>query len=258
MSLTERQQQVKDAFIRTHRTWDARWESLLRLDAEFVDGYLRFSSVAARQRHLAPKVQAFVALTACTAATHLYIPGIRQHVEAALVHGATREELVEVLELASTIGIHASNVGVPVLLEVLQEEGHRSQAAPLDARREASKQQFIENRGYWHASWEGLLELDPELFDGYVEFSSVPWRKGVLEPKVKEMMYCAFDAAATHLYVPGLKLHFRNALRYGASAQELMEVLEIVSTIGIHGAIEAAPIVEAALDQVAVARRLDG
>ena len=38
------------------------------------------------------------------------------------------------------------------------------------------------------------------------------------------------DAAATHLYVPGLKLHMRNALRYGATTGELMEVLEMVLT----------------------------
>jgi alkylhydroperoxidase/carboxymuconolactone decarboxylase family protein YurZ len=147
------------------------------------------------------------------------------------------------------VGIHAANVGVPVLIEVLEEAGKRPSPAPLDARRAALKESFVENRGYWHSSWEGFLELDPELFETYVAFSSVPWREGVLEPKVKEFMYCAFDAAATHLYVPGLKLHMRNALRYGATAEEIMEVLEIVSTIGIHGAVLAAPILEAALDE---------
>jgi alkylhydroperoxidase/carboxymuconolactone decarboxylase family protein YurZ len=70
----------------------------------------------------------------------------------------------------------------------------------------------------------------------------------VLKPKVKELMYCAFDAAATHLYVPGLKLHMRNALRYGATKEEIMEMLEIVSVIGIHGAQLAAPLLEQALD----------
>jgi alkylhydroperoxidase/carboxymuconolactone decarboxylase family protein YurZ len=124
----------------------------------------------------------------------------------------------------------------------------RTGPEPLDARREALKASFIENRGYWHPSWEGLLELDPEMFETYVEFSSVPWRTGVLEPKVKELMYCAFDAAATHLYVPGLKLHMRNALRYGATKEEIMEMLEIVSVIGIHGAQLAAPLLEQALD----------
>ena len=247
MSLTERQQQVKDAFVRVHRTWDAQWESILRLDAGFLDAYLRFSAVPWKKNHLDDKVKAFVSITACAAATHLYAPGIRQHLRAAIAFGATRDELMEVLELASTVGIHASNVGVPVLLEVLDEEGLRHGAPPLDEQRERLKQSFIENRGYWHASWEGLLELDPEMFEAYVEFSSVPWRTGVLEPKVKELMYCAFDAAATHLYVPGLKLHMRNAIRYGATAQEIMEVLEIVSVIGIHGAAVAAPMLEQAL-----------
>ncbi|MFC5952908.1 carboxymuconolactone decarboxylase family protein, partial [Pseudonocardia lutea] len=60
--------------------------------------------------------------------------------------------------------------------------------------------------------------------------------------KVKEMIYVAFDAAATHLYVPGLKLHLRNAVRLGATQDELMEVLSIVSVIGIHAATTATPI----------------
>jgi alkylhydroperoxidase/carboxymuconolactone decarboxylase family protein YurZ len=234
MSLTEKEQAIKDAFVHVHHTWDAQWESILRLDADFLEAYLQFSAVPWKKNHLSPKVKAFVSITACAAATHLYAPGIAQHLRAAILFGATREELMEVLELASTVGIHASNVGVPVLLEVLES--------------------FIENRGYWHASWEGLLELDPELFDAYVAFSSVPWKTGVLEPKIKELMYCAFDAAATHLYVPGLKLHMRNAIRYGATAEEIMEVLEIVSVIGIHGAAVAAPMLEKALAEAPAAR----
>ena len=85
------------------------------------------------------------------------------------------------------------------------------------------------------------------IFEAYIDFSSVPWRSGVLEPKVKELIYCAFDASATHLYVPGLKLHMKNAIGYGATAAEIMEVLEIVSVIGIHAVTTAAPMLEAAL-----------
>ena len=54
----------------------------------------------------------------------------------------------------------------------------------------------------------------------------------MLEPKVKELVYCAFDAGSTHLYKPGLKLHMRSALGYGATAQEIMEVLEICTLLG--------------------------
>jgi alkylhydroperoxidase/carboxymuconolactone decarboxylase family protein YurZ len=246
MSLTEQQRSLKDAFMRLRGTWSEEWESILRLDPGFFQAYLNLASVPSKKNHLEDKVKEFISIAADAAATHLYRPGIKAHIEAAIRHGATREELVEVLELTSTLGIHAANVGVPVLLEVLQEEGLRSGPAALDARREALKRDFRANRGYWHETFDGLLELDPEFFQAYLDFSSVPWRTGVLPPKVKELIYCAFDASATHLYLPGLKLHMRNALGYGATAQEIMEVLEIVSTIGIHGAAVAAPILEQA------------
>ncbi len=240
-------QHIKEDFMRVHGIWNAAWDSMLRLDAGFVDAYVQFSAVPQRRNHLDDKTRAFIALAADACATQLYGPGVAHHLERALGFGATREELMEVLELISTIGIHTSNVGVPVLLEVLEEEGLRAGPGPLDERRRALKEAFEKNRGYWHPTWEGLLELDPDLFEAYVEFSSVPWRTGVLSPKVKEFMYCAFDASSTHLYVPGLKLHMRNALRYGATADELMELLEIVSTTGIHGAELGAPLLEAAL-----------
>jgi hypothetical protein len=43
---------------------------------------------------------------------------------------------MEVLELAATLGIHAMNIGVPILVEVLEEEGLRSGLAPLNARQQ--------------------------------------------------------------------------------------------------------------------------
>ena len=52
----------------------------------------------------------------------------------------------------------------------------------------------------------------------------------MLEPKVKELIYTAFDASATHMYVPGLRQHIENALGYGATPAEVMEVFELAST----------------------------
>ncbi|TWF82059.1 alkylhydroperoxidase/carboxymuconolactone decarboxylase family protein YurZ [Pseudonocardia hierapolitana] len=243
MSLTPEQQQIKDEFVKVRGTWGEPWQRMLEIDPQFVRAYLGFSAVPwTGESHLEPKVKEFVYIAADAAATHLYEPGIRQHVAAAFEHGATREEIMEVIELTSTLGIHASNIGVPLLLEVLQEEGLRDGPAPLDERRERLKAEFTANRGYWHEFWDGLLELDPDLFEAYTEFSSVPWRTGTLPPKVKELIYIAFDASATHLYVPGLKLHMQNAVRLGATAGEIMEVLAIVSVIGIHAATTATPI----------------
>ena len=40
----------------------------------------------------------------------------------------------------------------------------------------------------------------------------------------------------------GLKLHIENAIGYGATAQEILEIMEIAAVLGIHGATTAAPI----------------
>ena len=53
-----------------------------------------------------------------------------------------------------------------------------------------------------------------------------------------------FDAAATHLYVSGLKEHMWNAFRYGATVEQILEVLQIATQLSIHTLNIAAPIVQ--------------
>jgi alkylhydroperoxidase/carboxymuconolactone decarboxylase family protein YurZ len=218
------------------------WQAILELDPEYLQAYTDFSAVPWRKNHLDDKVKEFIYIAVDAAATHLYLPGARQHIKAALELGATPQEIMEVLELTSTLGIHAMNIGVPILVEVLEEKGLRSGPGPLNEDQERVKAEFTKTRGYWHSFWDEMLELDPELFSAYTEFSSVPWRTGTLEPKIKEFIYIAFDTAATHLYVKGLKLHIENAVGYGATPQEILEVMEIASVLGIHAVTSAAPI----------------
>ena len=242
MSLTARQEEIKQEFIQVRGTWNDTFEGILRLDPDFLKAYLDFSAVPWRKNHLDDKVKEFIYIAIDANATHLYLPGVRQHVQAALKLGATPQEIMEVLELSATLGIHAMNIGVPILVEVLTEKGLRTGPAPLTEEQERLKAEFTRTRGYWHAFWDEMLELDPEMFAAYTEFSSVPWRSGTLEPKVKEFVYIAFDTAATHLYAKGLKLHIENAIDHGATPQEILEVMEIASVLGIHGVTASAPI----------------
>src|ERR1700760_3019169 len=104
----------------------------------------------------------------------------------------------------------------------------------LTQRQQEIKDEFIQVRGTWADAWDDILRLDPEFLASYLKFSAVPWRKNHLEDKVKEFIYIAFDTAATHLYVKGLKLPIENAVGYGATPQEILEVMEIASVLGIH------------------------
>ncbi len=59
----------------------------------------------------------------------------------------------------------------------------------------------------------------------------------------------SYDIAATHLYVPGTKLHIRNALDHGATVEQVLEVMEISSVLGIHAVTTAAPMLATELTE---------
>jgi alkylhydroperoxidase/carboxymuconolactone decarboxylase family protein YurZ len=120
----------------------------------------------------------------------------------------------------------------------------------LTPRQQEIKDGFVAARGSWPAAFDGILQLDPEFFAAYAEFSSVPWRSGTLEPKVKELVYIALDASATHLYPSGTRNHMKRAIAAGATAAEIMEVLELVSVVGIHACTMGVPIL---LEELAAA-----
>ncbi|KAL1618025.1 hypothetical protein SLS54_007558 [Diplodia seriata] len=246
---------LKDQFVDEvgEDALDEGWQTVLRLNPDLFNASLNLRSVPRKKGHLPLKVQHLISIAVDSASTHLYVPGIQTHVKQALKEGATAAEIMEVIELTSTLGIHACNIGVPLLVEVMKEEGiyetHPTAGAPFDERREKLKADFTQKRGYWHQFWEDFLKLDPEFFEAYLDFSTVSWtknvngsEKGALEPKIKELIYCAFDAAATHLYQPGLKLHMKNAIGYGATPEEIIEVLEIATLLSLHTAHVAVPI----------------
>ncbi|MGH3246994.1 MAG: carboxymuconolactone decarboxylase family protein [Trebonia sp.] len=111
----------------------------------------------------------------------------------------------------------------------------------LDRRTEL-REAFIAQRGFWAPPFESILQADPDFFAAYLDLSTVPVRHGFLEPKVREFILIAVDAATTHLHEEGTRSHIRAALRNGASRQEIMEVLELATMIGIHTCTLAVPI----------------
>lgn len=213
----------------------ATWRQLIARDPDFARTYQKLSAVPLSAGALEPRVRELVLLALDASTTHLHAAGVAEHLRDALAAGATEAEVMEVLELTSVLGIHACNIGVPILLEELAAAGQVVDvpAVVWPPREQALKSEFMRVRGYWSELWDGVLALDANFFEAYLEFSAVPFRRGTLEPKVREFVYTAIDAATTHLYVPGLRIHIRNAIAHGATAAELMEVLELAALQGI-------------------------
>jgi len=239
-----RRKRLKDDFMETRGYWSELWDGVLQLSPEFFEAYTAFSSVPWKHGTLPPKIKELIYVAIDASTTHLYNPGTRIHIANALKQGVTRDEVMEVLEIVSVLGIHTISTGLPILIDELRKSGRGSEVkeGPLNAEQERLKQEFVANRGYWNPVWEQLLQHSPEFFDAYSRLSSVPWKHGTLPPKIRELIYVAIDAATTHLYLPGLRTHIRNALAHGATVEEIMEVLQLTSALGIHTITEGVPV----------------
>jgi alkylhydroperoxidase/carboxymuconolactone decarboxylase family protein YurZ len=230
-------------FIELHGYWNNGLEQSLEADPFFFGEYLKMADVALAADHLDKKTRDFVLIAASAAVTHLHLPAVEAHIVGALNNGATKQELLEVLQITSVLGIHGYMVGAPMLIKELRNSKDETlkQSFPMDERAIAVKKEFSEQRHYWSPLLEDLVRASPDFFNGYTAFSSAPWKTGTLPPKIKELIYVAIDVSTTHLFEPGTRIHMRNALRLGATPDQVLQVIEIVSCIGMQSYLASVP-----------------
>ena len=70
----------------------------------------------------------------------------------------------------------------------------------------------------------------------------------VFSRKELELLCIAFDASYTHLYGPGTRHHIKNALRAGATLEEIMEVLKLCVVQGVQACNLCVPILAEELE----------
>jgi len=229
-------QQLKTEFEERRNFWHPAFEALLHLDREFFEKYFALSTHAWENGSLDPKVKEllYVALYS-SPATHVSQAAARRHIGNALDQGATVHEVLTVFEILSTAGIHSVLKGVPILVE---EGGvpEPDSEAERDAQ-ECARANFEEKRGYWDDGlWADLLAIDHQFLEYYTDYSAhvahysasdEPDDPEALDPLVTEYVYILLDASLPAFYLGGLRAHIKNALEYGASQGEVLEVLEV-------------------------------
>lgn len=210
---------------------DIEHELVARLEPDFHAKLRGFGDVTRRRDALTDVEHALIGVAVFGNPTSFVEESLRLWSTRALDAGATRDQLLDTLKLASVLGIHSLTVGVPAVADVLREKDLYGTYTPLDDRRLTLKQEFERRRGYWHESWNDLLRLNPEMFETYLSYSAYAADRGSLSPELRELIYIAIDAVATHLYVPGIQLHARNAIDLGVSIDKIMSALEIASLL---------------------------
>lgn len=245
---------IKARFEANVGPWAPMYDPVLQADPELMDAFIGLCAVPVSRGHLDPKTCEFVGIAVNASTTHLYEPALRAHVRNALAYGADPMEIVEVLELTSVLGIHTCELGMSVLAQECGETGD-GKAKDWDDRQQAVRNRFQSGRGMFPSVLEDVLRFDVDLLEAYVEYSTIPWKRGLLSSKVKEFVYIAIDASTTKLHEEGTRIHIRNALRAGATKDEIVEVLELIAQIGIHACTMAVPIF---LEEVALAAERSG
>jgi alkylhydroperoxidase/carboxymuconolactone decarboxylase family protein YurZ len=209
-------------------------EAMRSLDPTYLDAASDLFGYPRERRALSEGDRAFIEVALDALITQFDASRLRRSIREAAQLGATRYEVLCVLEIAAVIGLHSLSTGVPVLGEELYSD---ESPPPLTARQREIAHRF-ESRGLrpraLEAMYESILRLDPDYFERFVGFIDVPWREDVLDPRVKQLVCIAIDVACTHLYVDGIRRHIREALALGVTADEILEVIQLASATGLR------------------------
>ena len=203
------------------REWDPAW-------AEAAE---RVTSNPWKHEVLPRKTVELIGLAVNAACTNLNPEGTRRHIRGALDAGASREEILTVLKMASFLGIHTCSLGAPILLEEAKAAEVRPKERPKTITPICDK---LRAGGGWNEAWTPFYNLDPEWTEQFMAAGIPVYSGAVLSPKLAELLSIAFDASFTHMYPPGTRRHIKAALKLGATMEEIMEVLKLCVIQGVQ------------------------
>ncbi len=210
------------------REWEPVW----------VDQCLKMSADPWTGGVLPRKDVELISLAVNAACTNLSTEGTRRHIRGALAAGATREEILMTLKVASLLALHTCSLGAPLLLEEAKAAGvtftPKSAATPVCDKMKAA--------GQWNPAWDAFFEIAPAWTEAIIAVSLPVYTSGVFTPKLAELLSIAVDASITHMYAPGTSRHIKTALKLGATIEEIMEVLKICVAAGIQASNLGVPI----------------
>ena len=210
----------ENASLNKLREWDSKW----------ADIYTSMSTNPWTNGILPVKEIELICVALEAACTNVNPDGTRSHIRAALRAGATRDEILEVLKMASLLSIHSCSLGAPLLLEEARAAGVK----PTRSSKEVATPTCDKTRevGQWNDAWDPFVALDPAWTDQFMATGIPIYVGGLLPPKLVEFLSIALDASVTHMYPPGTRRHIKAALKLGATIEEIMEVLKLCVVSG--------------------------
>ena len=219
-------------------SWDAAIDQLREWDPEWAETCLKMTTNPWSAGVLPRKTVELISVALSAASTALNPEGTRRHIRAALAAGAIREEILMVLKMASMMSIRSCTLGGSILLEELPPSdlgtGRQRHATPISDKVRAA--------GRWNPAWDTFFYLDPVWTDELVAAGLGIDASGAMPPKLVELLSIAFHASPSRLDAVGTRRHIKAAMRAGASAEEIIEVLKLCVVHGVQACNLVVPI----------------
>ena len=242
--LAGRAKEVKEQFIRLRGFWVDEYDEMAILCPDFLEKLVATGAVVKGSSVLSPLLHHFIAMALDASITHLFEKGLRLHARAALQLGATREQLVEVVQILSFLGMQSHLVALPIIVDLL-DDGDKIRAKakqPLSEKSQELKRVFKERFGSWTEDHDVLLALSEDYFPTYLEHLSVPYFNGALTARERALVLCAANISVTHLNERAIRASASAALAAGCSGEDLVHVVRLASSLGMQSCVVSFPI----------------
>src|SRR6516225_9884003 len=164
--------------------WDAAVDKLLEWDPSWTRACVKMTTDPWAREVLPRKLIELVGVALNAACTNLNPDGTRRHIRAALDAGATRDEILTILKMASVMSIHSCSLGAPILLEEAKAAGASPSKKQTPATPACDKMKSV---GQWNAAWEPFFELDPVFTDEFMATGVGIYGSGLFSPKEIEL-----------------------------------------------------------------------
>ncbi len=204
--------------------WDEALATLREWDPAWAESCARMATNPWRSGVLPRRLVELIGVAVNAACTNLNPDGTRRHIRAA-----------------------SCSLGAPILMEEAKAAGAQPAAKAPASTPACDRMKAI---GQWNTAWDPFYELDPAWTDEFMATGAGIYGSGLLSAKEVELLSIAFDASYTHMYAPGTRRHIHNALKTGATVEEIMEVLKLCVAQGVQACNLGVPILAAELERL--------
>lgn len=223
MNEKDKEQLKQDVIAAGRGPFVGWWANLFEISPESLRQVHDYLSIAENQGPIDERLRHLIWVVVDSVVTHLYPRGAGVHARIAMELGASREDVIEALQIAAYVSSQGYEIGLPIIVEAARELGLPTPAGPSDEG----------------SDWEALSKVvSPQAHAALTGLSGAGNRRNGFDAKTRELLLFAGYACPAMTNTVGMRRHARRALQAGASSDELIQALRLANCIGLHAIAE--------------------